>query len=332
MTRTLRTPSRPEVRALVYLVFAAAAGCGATAAFPPARATPVELLIVLSALAAASGVALLVAGPRVTLGITVGVIVLMSTLASVLVGASATTGGAMLVGYAYVWMTVYIAMFLPRWAMRVHATLVTAGFGAGLLASGLPDMFVSWVLVSGTVWVFGEALVTIAERVRHHAETDLVTGLLNRRAFVAAAEREHELAGRTGAELSIVLIDLDDFKLVNDREGHAAGDRLLADLAAAWQGALRPADVLGRHGGDEFAVLLPATSVDGAVRVVERLREAHPMSWSSGAAAWAPGQTLDAVLAAADARLYEAKRARPARHEASVAPGAAAAPAPGPAV
>jgi diguanylate cyclase (GGDEF)-like protein len=319
------------VSALVLLVFAAAAGCAATAAFPPASRSPVTLLVVLAGVATVTGIALVIAGPRLPMGVTVGVIALMSTLASVLVAASATTGGAMLTGYAYVWMTVYIAMLLPRWAMRVHASLVTAGFGIGLLVSGLPDMLVGWVLVSGTVWVFGESLVTIAERVRHHAETDLVTGLLNRRAFVGAAEREHELAGRTGAALSLVLIDLDDFKGVNDRDGHAAGDRLLAELSAAWQGALRPADVLGRHGGDEFVVLLPATSEEGASRVVGRLHQAHPMAWSAGVTAWPQGETLDAALARADAHLYEAKRARPARAAAPLGGLATAARTTGPA-
>jgi diguanylate cyclase (GGDEF)-like protein len=234
-------------------------------------------------------------------------------IASVLVGAASTAGGAMLTGYAYVWITVYSGLLLSRRATVLHSTMITVGFGAGQLASGLPEMTTAWILVSGTVWASGLALSRLAERVRLHAETDLVTGLLNRRAFVTAAEREHELAGRTGADLSLVLIDLDDFKAVNDREGHAAGDRLLADLAQAWHGVLRPADVLGRHGGDEFAVLLPATSEEGATRVVTRLHEAHPMTWSSGVAAWTPELTLDRALARADARLYEAKRTKPRR-------------------
>lgn len=309
----LRTPARPDLRALMVLVLGTAAACGFSAAFPPAAHTPRMLLVALAAVAVAAAAVILLLGPAQSTGTTVGAMVLMAVLVSVVVASSATSGGAMLAGYAYVWMTVYIGLFLPRWTMRLHAGLVTAGFGAGLLASGLSGMLAAWALVSATVWVFGHALVSLAERARHHAETDVVTGLLNRRAFFGAAEREHELAGRTAADLSLVLVDLDDFKAVNDREGHAAGDRLLAELGAAWRAALRPADVLARHGGDEFAILLPATSEEGAVRLVGRLRQAHPMTWSSGVAAWRQGEPLDSALARADARLYEAKRARPKR-------------------
>jgi diguanylate cyclase (GGDEF)-like protein len=307
------------------MVLAAALGLGATALFPPAHDTPVVLLAVLSGIAFVVAAGLALAGPIVTLPVVVAVMVAMDLLASVVVGASVTRAGAMLTGYAYVWATVYVALFLPRWALRIHALLVTIGFGAGLLVSGLHDMGVPWLLVCTTVWVFGESLVRIAEQARHHAETDHVTGLLNRRAFVAAAEREHELAGRTGGDLSLVLIDLDDFKLVNDREGHAAGDRLLAELAAAWLNALRPADVLARHGGDEFVVLLPATSEEGAARVVTRLHEAHAMTWSSGVTGWGQDETLDEALSRADARLYQAKRARPDRGSVA-APRVSAAP------
>jgi diguanylate cyclase (GGDEF)-like protein len=128
-----------------------------------------------------------------------------------------------------------------------------------------------------------------------------------------------------------VLIDLDDFKAINDRDGHAAGDRLLAELAAAWHGVLRPADVLARHGGDEFALLLPATSEDGAARVVARLHAAHPAGWSAGLAAWPRDASLDAALAAADAKLYEIKRARSRGAAASAVAPAAPPPEPEPA-
>jgi diguanylate cyclase (GGDEF)-like protein len=311
----MRKPRRiaaapPEVRSLALLTIAAAAACAFSAAFPLAPGRPVELLIGLTVVGLVLGTGLVVAGPRVTTGALVAVVGAVIAMTSVLVGASSTTGGAMLAGYAYVWITVYSGLLLPRRAMRLHAALITVGFGAGLLATGLPETLAAWVLVSATVWGSGHALSSLAERVRRQAETDPLTGLLNRRAFVAAAEREHELAARTGADLAVVLIDLDDFKAVNDRDGHAAGDRLLAELAHAWQGALRPADVLARHGGDEFVLLLPATSEEGADATVVRLHAAHPMAWSAGTASWPPGAPLDTALAVADTRLYEIKRAR----------------------
>jgi len=323
----MRVPQRiaaapPEVRSLSALTFVAAFACAFSAAFPVASGRPTDLLIVLTVVGVVLATGLVVAGPRVDhtgLTLTVAAVIVIT---SVLVGASSTTGGAMLAGYAYVWITVYSGLFLSPAATRLHSALITIGFGAGLLATGLDETLTAWILVSATVWVSGHALSRLSERVRRQAETDPLTGLLNRRAFIAAAEREHELAARTGADLAVVLIDLDDFKAINDHDGHAAGDQLLADLAQAWLGALRPADLLARHGGDEFALLLPATSEDGATRVVARLREAHPMAWSAGTAAWPRGASLDAALAAADARLYAAKHARPGR-EASAPPAAA---------
>jgi diguanylate cyclase (GGDEF)-like protein len=320
----MRTPrwvgaAPPDVRSLAVLTAAAAVACAFSAAFPLAPGRPVGLLIGLTALGLVLSVALGVAGPRVTppmLVATVGAVIVMT---SILVGASSTTGGAMLAGYAYVWIIVYSSLFLPRRAVHLHAALITVGFGLGLLATGLPETLAAWVLVSATVWGSGHALSRLAERVRRHAETDHLTGLLNRHAFIAAAEREHELSGRTGGRLAVVVIDLDDFKTVNDRNGHAAGDRLLAELSGAWQGALRPADILARHGGDEFALVLPATSEEGAARVVARLHAAHPMAWSAGVADWPRTATLDEALAQADARLYEVKRSRSDRRAGATA-------------
>lgn len=90
------------------------------------------------------------------------------------------------------------------------------------------------------------------------ARSDPLTGLANRRGWDEQLARELARARRSGEALSVALLDLDDFKALNDAHGHQAGDRLLLEAAAAWYGQLRDVDILCRWGGDEFAVLLPA--------------------------------------------------------------------------
>ena len=100
---------------------------------------------------------------------------------------------------------------------------------------------------------------------------DELTGLANRRRFIELAQRELDLARRNGQPLVAVLMDLDDFKLINDRHGHAVGDRILVAVARAVAEALRGTDLAGRWGGEEFALLLPGTGIDHGLQVMERV-------------------------------------------------------------
>jgi diguanylate cyclase (GGDEF)-like protein len=106
------------------------------------------------------------------------------------------------------------------------------------------------------------------------AQTDGLTGIANRRAFDQALERAVRRARRTNEPLSLLLLDLDHFKALNDTAGHQAGDNVLRQFAGILaQAARRPGDVAARYGGEEFALILPSTDQHGALEVAERLRE-----------------------------------------------------------
>jgi diguanylate cyclase (GGDEF)-like protein len=149
------------------------------------------------------------------------------------------------------------------------------------------------------------------EKVRELAVTDELTGLPNRRAWNIELPRTIERIRRTGAPLTVAIIDIDHFKLFNDAYGHLTGDRLLKEAAAAWQDQLRTADHLARYGGEEFVVMLPDATVQQAHEIVDRMRLATPLgqTFSAGIALWNDAETSDTLTARADKALYEAKRA-----------------------
>jgi GGDEF domain-containing protein len=115
---------------------------------------------------------------------------------------------------------------------------------------------------------------------------------------------------RTGIPLTIALVDLDDFKQVNDRDGHAAGDRLLVAMTRTWNEELQPGDIFARLGGDEFLVVLVGSGEEEATRFFERLLFISPAPWSAGVIKRHADEDLSACLARADNTLYEAKRSR----------------------
>ena len=140
------------------------------------------------------------------------------------------------------------------------------------------------------------------------ARTDPLTGLANRRVWEEQLPVEIARAQRSGDPLSLLVIDLDAFKTINDTQGHQAGDRILKEVAAAWRGVVRPTDLIARFGGDEFVVLLPGCPTDVAVQLADRLRAAmpHELTCSVGVVEWA-GDEAEQFLARADRALYAAK-------------------------
>ena len=156
--------------------------------------------------------------------------------------------------------------------------------------------------------------------VKAQAVTDELTGLANRRRFMEVVELELKRAERFQSPLGLLLVDLDDFKLVNDRFGHGTGDEVLRALSDVFRESLRDVDLAARLGGEEFAVLLPETDYPGAAGVAERLRaglaslelkapegERFGVTASFGVAVYPEAQSVDELLRAADAALYRAK-------------------------
>ena len=161
--------------------------------------------------------------------------------------------------------------------------------------------------------IIDRALQTVAThmavRLEHEALVDPLTGLMNRRALERDLRRERARATRYDRRFSLMVIDLDGLKQVNDSDGHLAGDLYLKALATALAGVLRSGDEAYRIGGDEFVVLLPETAESRAAVVAERVQEggAPPFSW--GAATFGPdGEDPEELLSLADQRLY-ARRA-----------------------
>ena len=160
----------------------------------------------------------------------------------------------------------------------------------------------------------------IAHLLETQAHTDPLTGLANRRHFFESADAELARSRRYEAPLSLLMLDIDHFKEVNDAHGHRAGDRVLQKLAQTCLEVLRNVDVVGRVGGEEFAILLPETASEGAVEVAERLRAAVEaaevvreegvpirVTVSIGAATLAGNANLDTLMSQADDALYDAK-------------------------
>ncbi len=157
-------------------------------------------------------------------------------------------------------------------------------------------------------------------RLADEASIDALTQVANRRGLAQAFESESARHQRDGTTLAVALIDLDNFKKLNDSLGHAAGDQALKSLAARVRATLRPVDHVARFGGEEFVLLLPATELAEAQQALTRLQRDLTASlfmhdgrevfvtFSAGVTAWRAGEGLDAAIERADEALYEAKR------------------------
>jgi diguanylate cyclase (GGDEF)-like protein len=243
---------------------------------------------------------------------------------AVLAGTVALSGGAE--SLALPWLVLPTVFSAARFRGAVVAAGVVTGIllllaatlgtdAPGVLHHPGPVLVSAVLLISVTAAVYVLSAAEVEQR--GDAVLDHLTGLLNRTSLESRFKELAELATLRGDPISMVVLDVDRFKSINDEYGHATGDAVLRDLAYGLREQLRSFELVYRVGGEEFLLLLPGTSVDDAALVAERLRvaleQARPggiaVTASFGVAAGGGGTRFDDLFAAADASLYRAKAA-----------------------
>jgi diguanylate cyclase (GGDEF)-like protein len=227
--------------------------------------------------------------------------------------------------FYYLWVATFAAYFFSRPVAAGHLALIAAAYGAVVLFEGGADQWgTGWALTIGSLAIVAMLVRLQKERIDRllvqlskAADTDVLTGLLNRRGFNRRLHRELQRARRSGQPLALVVADLDRFKAVNDQFGHPAGDEALRRVSALLGAVKRESDTMARIGGEEFGLVLPYTGRDGAQTMAERIRgtirsefadQRVALTSSFGIAVFPDdGDTQDLLMRAADTALYTAK-------------------------
>jgi diguanylate cyclase (GGDEF)-like protein len=227
--------------------------------------------------------------------------------------------------FLYLWVILYGALYLSLRAFFIYYGYVALAYGYVVLQAKTPEHDVlMWAPLLGTGLVIGIVTASLVSLLRQSSDVDPLTKLPNRRAWDRRADEEFERAKRNSTVLSLIMIDVDNFKLVNDRDGHQAGDDLLRMLADGWRERVRVGvDFIARLGGDEFGFLASGTDSIEIARVVERLQELIPegVSCSFGTSSWDGVGTLADLVRGADEAMYQMKRQRKLDRGANPAPG-----------
>ena len=222
-------------------------------------------------------------------------------------------------------MFCFIPIMLVTWFGGIWIGIMTSVAGtlvilSTYLVTGTSTSYWNTGVKLGSFLMLASVLSALKSSLEHEREfgrTDFLTGIANRRSFTELAEMEIHRARRYDRPFTMIYIDLDDFKMVNDRFGHAMGDKLLRSLAQAIHKKIRTTDLVARLGGDEFGILLPETGSEVAELIVRRLQDAGvtlqkkgcPMPFSMGVVTFLePPASVDEILTTSDTVMYAAKK------------------------
>lgn len=245
----------------------------------------------------------------------VWVLIAQAPYAAVLLAFGLWVGGpdsASMFSLFYILVILYGTFFLRLDVALALILFCTITFASAVFSRGDPGWVPQVILMFGTSLTTGLFVGLVVKHFHERAVRDPLTGLINRRMWESLVGQEISRAERSGQPFSMLVLDLDGFKAVNDRHGHLRGDQLLREIAAALRGFLRETDVACRWGGDEFAVLLTDCDAGKLPEIAERLRHEldDTLEVSIGMAAWHPGASISDLFQQADESLYAAKAKR----------------------
>jgi diguanylate cyclase (GGDEF)-like protein len=216
---------------------------------------------------------------------------------------------------AAMFLGMHVGAYWPERSGWAWTSVLTAAVLVSAAYSSFDTPWVMYPLIALAVVGSAETFGAFSRQMRHSASHDPLTGLLNRQGLEREVERTLPMYASRGLPVSMAVLDLDNFKTINDEYGHIAGDVLLNRVASAWRTKLRRGHVLGRLGGDEFVLFMPGSRDDEARELLHALRESHPAEWSFGLVCMPTVRRWSEIYRAADAELYKAKRARPGKSD-----------------
>ncbi len=254
---------------------------------------------------------------------TLMVLVLLVVVPSVLL--VPTMLRAVNLGLLFLPFFLFLVWFMPMWFARLLGSVWILLYAAIMLGRFGIQMGTVVLTIGVTGIVIGELVGHFKARLERTSLTDPLCDVWNKRGFERLLGSAVTAAERGGHPLSLLYLDLDGFKAVNDALGHGAGDALLRGFATQMGQRTRPEDVFARFGGDEFALLLVDVDQAGAVRTAERLRGViTEPAWSFGVSEWRPGESSAEFIERADLLMLSAKRrGRPLLAERAESPGTA---------